>query len=156
MECGPTLAEAVCHHRPREIDDSEDAATGEISRADSKLPTRASRHGKLTRLFTDWSFGVRVLRYALHLSTPLDTEGRRTLEQVVFKSLLAQANTKKVSFVGCDWYTRHYEQTSFAVASIGRSTLRPMCAASPASDISSRCCRISAGTSPKSTVRPRR
>jgi SAM-dependent methyltransferase len=85
----------------------------EIFLADAKLPTRASRHSKLARLFTDWSFGVRVLRYTLHLSTPLDTEDRRTLERVVFPYLLALPNTKKVLFVGCDWYTRHYERTFF-------------------------------------------
>lgn len=85
----------------------------EIFRSDSKLSTRASRHSKLTRLFTDWSFGVRVVRYALHLPTPLDTEDRRILERVVFKYLLALPNTKKVLFVGCDWYTRHYDQAFF-------------------------------------------
>jgi SAM-dependent methyltransferase len=85
----------------------------EIFRADSKLPTEASRHSNLSRLFTDWRFGMRVLRYVLRLPTPLDTEDRRKLEQVVFKYLLAQPNTKKVLFVGCDWYTRHYERTFF-------------------------------------------
>ena len=85
----------------------------EIFRGDAKLSTRASRQSKLVRLFTDRSFGLRVLRYALHLPTPLDTEDRHTLEQVVFKYLLALPNTNRVLFVGCDWYTRHYERTFF-------------------------------------------
>jgi len=64
------------------------------------------------RLFTDWDFAVRALRYLLRLPTPMTTEDRRVLEQVVFPHYRARTEFHSVLFVGCQWYTRHY-QTAF-------------------------------------------
>lgn len=75
-------------------------------------PTRASRPIAL-RLFTDREFAVRAFRYALGLPTPARTEDRRVLEQVIFPYYVSRIDMRSVLFVGCDWYTRHYEGAFF-------------------------------------------
>lgn len=67
----------------------------------------------LVRLFTDWSFVVRAVRYVLHLPTPMYTEDRRVLERVIFRYYAERPQVRSVLFVGCQWYTRHYERTFF-------------------------------------------
>ncbi len=67
----------------------------------------------LVRLFTDPVFVVRAVRYALGLSVPMHTEDRRVLEQVIFGHYCAQDDVRRVLFVGCQWYTRHYERQFF-------------------------------------------
>ncbi len=66
------------------------------------------------RLFTDWAFLVRAVRYALRLPTPMHTEDRRILERVIFRHYAAQPEVRSVLFVGCQWYTRHYGRSYFA------------------------------------------
>lgn len=65
------------------------------------------------RLFTDWTFFVRAVRYVLRLPTPLRTEDRRVLERVIFRHYASRPEVRSVLFVGCQWYTRHYGPTYF-------------------------------------------
>ncbi len=91
---------------------SASADPGDILRSLAGQPTRASRNVVL-RLLTDREFAVRAVRYALGLSTPSRTEDRRVLEQVIFPYYVARFDMRSVLFVGCDWYTRHYEKAFF-------------------------------------------
>lgn len=86
----------------------------EIYRGTARLPEAATTgRSPLVRLFTDFRFTRRVVRYALGLPVPLETEDRRVLEQVVFKHFLRLDNTHRILFVGCDWYTKHYDRAFF-------------------------------------------
>jgi SAM-dependent methyltransferase len=55
-----------------------------------------------------------VVRYALGLPVPLDTEDRHVLEHVIFSYFLALPDTHRVLFIGCDWYTKHYQRAFFS------------------------------------------
>jgi hypothetical protein len=72
-----------------------------------------SGRSAVLRLFTDKSFAERAVRYALRLPTPLATEDRRVLEQVIFKHYATRADIRSILFVGCQWYTKHYERRFF-------------------------------------------
>jgi len=85
----------------------------EIYRGNARLATAASSTSPLIRLCTDWRFAVRTLRYLLGLPVPMDTEDRRVLEQIIFPYFTSLADVRRVLFVGCDWYTRHYEPAFF-------------------------------------------
>jgi SAM-dependent methyltransferase len=37
-----------------------------------------------------------------------ETPDREVLEQVIFPALRERADVRRILFVGCDWYTRHY------------------------------------------------
>jgi len=76
-------------------------------------PGASAQKGTLLRLLTDWSFAKRAVRYALRLPTPMETEDRRVLEQVIFRYYAAQPEFQKILFVGCQWYTRHYQRSFF-------------------------------------------
>lgn len=52
---------------------------------------------------------VRTLRGAVGLPTSLDTQDRRLLEREILPWFGARAEYRRVLFVGCDWYTRHYD-----------------------------------------------
>ena len=67
----------------------------------------------VVRLFTEWSFLVRAMRYALHLPTPMYTEDRRVLEHAIFGYYTMRPEVRSILFVGCQWYTRHYERMFF-------------------------------------------
>jgi SAM-dependent methyltransferase len=64
-------------------------------------------------LLTERGYFMRVLRKRLGLSTPLDTEDRRVLEQVIFPYYAADPSFKSILFVGCNTYTLHYQQRFF-------------------------------------------
>ena len=66
------------------------------------------------RLLTDWTFLSRAVRYVLHLPTPMCTEDRRVLERVIFGHYRERPEVRSALFVGCQWYTRHYERAFFA------------------------------------------
>jgi SAM-dependent methyltransferase len=85
----------------------------EILRGNARLPTAAATKGPLQRLLTDPDFTVRVVRYVLHLPVRMETEDRRVLENLIFPYYRALPAVRSVLFVGCDWYTRHYERTFF-------------------------------------------
>ena len=67
----------------------------------------------LTRLMTDPAYASRVLRYLVGLPTPLNTTDRRVLETTVFEYFRSSPDIRSVLFVGCDWYTRHYDRAYF-------------------------------------------
>ena len=85
-----------------------------VLRGNARLSRTASIAGNVMRLFTDRDFTVRAARYLLGLPVSLDTEDRRILKQVIFPYFLALPTTRDVLFVGCGWYTRHYERAFFA------------------------------------------
>jgi len=64
-------------------------------------------------LLTEYGYASRVLRKRLGLPTPLNTEDRRVLEQIIFPYYRAQPGFKTVLFVGCNTYTSHYERRYF-------------------------------------------
>jgi hypothetical protein len=84
----------------------------DVYRALVGQPTSA-RRSPFVRLVTDSEFFVRALRYAVGLPTPMYTEDRRILEQVIFPYYRARNDMRTVLFVGCQWYTRHYERAYF-------------------------------------------
>lgn len=54
---------------------------------------------------------VKILwRNALGLPNPICTPDRETLEQTILPSYAGRGDIKTVLFVGCDFYTRHYEK----------------------------------------------
>jgi hypothetical protein len=77
-------------------------------------PEDGGRRSSAVRLLTDRTFALRAIRYALGLPTPMATEDRRVLEQVIFRHYAARADIRSILFVGCQWYTRHYGRTFFA------------------------------------------
>src|SRR5580704_14993940 len=85
----------------------------EIYRGTARLPAKAPTRSPLIRLFSDFGYARRVVRYVLGLPVPLETEDRRVLEQVVFKHFLGLTDTHRILFVGCDWYTKHYDRAFF-------------------------------------------
>ncbi len=89
------------------------------NRLDAEIYRGVTRQGTpprspAVRLFTDWTFLVRAVRYVLHLPTPMHTEDRRVLERVIFRYYTARPEVRSILFVGCDWYTKHYERTFFS------------------------------------------
>jgi SAM-dependent methyltransferase len=54
--------------------------------------------------------GVRRVRILAGIEKFQDTEDRRVLEQVIFPQFLADPSIRRVLFVGCDWYTKVYEE----------------------------------------------
>jgi len=73
----------------------------------------ARHRNPITRLLTDPEFAIRAARFALGLPTRMETEDRRVLEEVIFPFYLGLPQIRCVLFVGCDWYTRHYEKAFF-------------------------------------------
>src|SRR5262249_35682745 len=76
-------------------------------------PQEQPPRNRLIRLFTDWSFALRAMRYVLRLPTPMATEDRKVLEQVIFGYYAERAEFRSVLFVGCQWYTKHYQSSYF-------------------------------------------
>src|SRR5581483_6111739 len=89
-----------------------DSREEQIFRGNARLTTVAQR-GKWSRLFTDPAFASRAIRYALRLPVRQQTEDRRILEQLIFPRLAARADIRSILFVGCAWYTKHYERKHF-------------------------------------------
>jgi hypothetical protein len=79
-------------------------------------------------LFTERGFIARVVRKRLRLPTPLDTEDRRVLEQVIFASYRADPAIKTVLFVGCDIHTAHYPSVYFSGVDYWTLDSDPACA----------------------------
>jgi len=86
----------------------------EVLRGNERLATSASTRNPLIRLFTDRRFATRVVRYLLGRPVPLETEDRRVLEQVIFPYYSSLPGIRRVLFVGCRWYTKHYEKSYFS------------------------------------------
>lgn len=55
-------------------------------------------------------YGVILARNALGLPNRMRTRDRDTLEQVILPAYAARSDVRTVLFVGCAWYTRHYEK----------------------------------------------
>ena len=55
-------------------------------------------------------YGVILTRNALGLPNPIRTPDRDTLERVILPAYAARPDIGNVLFVGCAWYTRHYEK----------------------------------------------
>jgi len=76
---------------------------------------------KVVRLFTERGYASRAvvvrlpvaLRGWLRIDTPMLTEDRRVLEQIIFAHYGSDPRIKTVLFVGCDWFTAHYQRRYF-------------------------------------------
>lgn len=67
--------------------------------------------GFRNRSTADLKFFFKVLmRNALGLPNPIVTPDRQVLEQVILPAYAGRTDIRAVLFVGCDWYTRHYEK----------------------------------------------
>ena len=53
---------------------------------------------------------IGTLRSRLGLDSPLKTDDRRLLEGVIIPFFKEAAQTQRILFVGCDFYTTHYER----------------------------------------------
>lgn len=53
------------------------------------------------------------MRFLLGRPTPLAAPDRTVLETIIFPYFEYLAEVRSVLFVGCDWYTRHYESSYF-------------------------------------------
>ncbi len=53
---------------------------------------------------------LRFFRGLVGLNTALSTTDRRVLDGVILPALVADPRYRRVIFVGCDWYTQHYEE----------------------------------------------
>jgi hypothetical protein len=84
-----------------------------VYRSVAKVPGSPRHRSVLIRLVTDGSFAMRAIRYALRLPTPLTTEDRRVLERVIFPYYSSRPDIRSVLFVGCEWYTSHYNRAFF-------------------------------------------
>jgi SAM-dependent methyltransferase len=75
---------------------------------------REPRRKLLVALFTEQGYLPRFFRRRLRLATPIDTNDRRVLEQIILPGYLADPRIRRVLFVGCDNYTAQYERRFFA------------------------------------------
>lgn len=66
------------------------------------------------RFLRDPQFRVRAVRFLLGRPTPLQAPDRTVLETIIFPYFHFLPEVQSVLFVGCDWYTRHYEEAYFA------------------------------------------
>jgi hypothetical protein len=55
-------------------------------------------------------YGVILARNAIGLPNPIRNADRDTLEQVILPAYAKRPDVRAVLFVGCDWYTKHYER----------------------------------------------
>jgi hypothetical protein len=102
--------------RPRDVSAS-DAGTGEAS----GLPTPVRVWRNCIRLLTERGYASRAiavnlpvaLRGWLRIDTPMLTEDRRVLEQIIFAHYGSDPRIKTVLFVGCNWFTAHYQRRYF-------------------------------------------
>jgi hypothetical protein len=77
---------------------------------------------KIVSLLTDREYASRVvrghlygfLRRRLKMAVPMVTEDRRVLERIIFPHYCHEPSIKTVLFVGCEWYTAHYQRCYFA------------------------------------------
>lgn len=74
---------------------------------------KRSRSTLLARFLREPEFRVRVARFLLGRPTPLQTRDRTVLETIIFPYFQYLPGVCSVLFVGCDWYTRHYERAYF-------------------------------------------
>jgi hypothetical protein len=79
----------------------------------ARLAAAARNKSALSRLLTDRAYATRVIRYLLRLPVRMETLDRQVLEEVIFQHFLRLPNTNRILFVGCDWYTKHYERSYF-------------------------------------------
>ena len=67
--------------------------------------------GLKSRSPAEITFLLKVLvRNALGLANPIVTPDREVLEQVILPAYANRRDIRIALFVGCDWYTRHYEK----------------------------------------------
>ncbi len=85
---------------------------GEICQSVTRRSPRANQHPAL-RLLRERAYRTHAIRYLLRLPDPLYTVDRDLLEKVVFRYYAERSDVCSVLFVGCDWYTRHYERAYF-------------------------------------------
>ena len=65
------------------------------------------------RFFRDPAFRTRAVGFLLGRPTPLVAPDRTVLETIIFPYFQSLTEIRSVLFVGCDWYTRHYESAYF-------------------------------------------
>jgi hypothetical protein len=82
-----------------------------------------SKWKSLLPLLTERGFASRVIRKRLNLPTPLDTTDRWILEQRIFPHYLSNPAIRNVLFVGCDFYTTHYQRMFFSAVNF--ATIEP-------------------------------
>ena len=79
-------------------------------------------------LLTERGFAPRVVRKLLRLPTPLATEDRRVLEQIIIAFYCTDPAIKTVLFVGCNNDTAHYPRFYFSGVDYWTLDPDPSCA----------------------------
>ena len=74
------------------------------------LLTRAVRFLRKRSFAENRQFVGILVRNALGLPNPMRNADRDVLEQVILPVYAQRDDMRAVLFVGCDWYTRHYEK----------------------------------------------
>jgi SAM-dependent methyltransferase len=72
-----------------------------------------SRWQRLINMVTEQGYATAAIRQRLGLSTPLETEDRRILEESIFPYYCEDPTFKKILFVGCAIFTAHYQEKFF-------------------------------------------
>ncbi len=85
----------------------------EVFRVIATRSASASIAGKVRKLLVDPRYALRGMRYLLNLPVRMETEDRRILEQTIFPYFGSFPAIRSILFVGCDWYTKHYERVFF-------------------------------------------
>lgn len=106
------LPSSKASSKPGDGSEASKLREAEVYRGTARVAP-ASNKNALLRLLTDAGYAARVVRYALGLPVPMNTEDRRVLEQVIFPYFLRLPDMHRVLFVGCDWYTKHYQRMFF-------------------------------------------
>jgi SAM-dependent methyltransferase len=106
------LPSSKASSKPSDGGSSSKRREAEVYRGTARMAP-ASDKSALIRLFTDAGYAARVVRYVLGVAVPMNTEDRRVLEQVIFPHFLRLPDMHRILFVGCDWYTKHYQRMFF-------------------------------------------
>src|SRR5262245_31733372 len=79
-----------------------------MAKAKEARPVSWPRRARKASEFLYYSV-LRFARGLFGLHTALRTPDRKVLDGVILPPLIADPDVRRVIFVGCDWYTRHYE-----------------------------------------------
>jgi hypothetical protein len=117
----------LCLHISRSVIQRPESALASAlyltqSGAGLAVSSQAAKWKKIIHLFTEPGFASRAVRARLpvallnrlKIDIPMHTEDRRILERIILAHYRGDPRIKTVRFVGCDWYTAHYQRRYFA------------------------------------------
>jgi SAM-dependent methyltransferase len=96
------------------VTQSRTALASDVLRDVRGVRSERSRSRRARMRIVRWLAVQRWLPVRLRRAVLPIVEDRRVLESVIFPQYRAVGGIRAVLFVGCDWYTQHYEQAFFA------------------------------------------